>query len=125
MINYCLEYQQDTVKLSKRELKDQKKNGMTVDEQGDNEGDNAEYRAYLCPNAGSNNNLSSNRQRLIFMEIDRNDVYSILDVGKVADMILMVMSANHAEEAQLKIDPDSASGAIDEQGYKALGLLRS
>jgi len=62
---------------------------------------------------------------LIFLEIDRNDVYSVLDIGKVADLILVVMSSKNADEGQLKVDPDQYSGAIDEQGYKALGLLRS
>ena len=59
------------------------------------------------------------------MEINRNDVYSILDAGKVADLCLMVMSASAADETLLKVDPDKYSGAIDEIGYKALGLLRS
>jgi hypothetical protein len=48
------------------------------------------------------------------MEIDRNDIYSVLDVGKVADMVLMVMSCKGTDETQLKIDPDKSSGAIDE-----------
>ena len=43
----------------------------------------------------------------------------------MADIILMVMSADKIDETQLKIDPDKSTGAIDEQGYKALGLLRS
>jgi len=82
-------------------------------------------KAYICPNAGSSNNLSSKKQRLIFIEIDRNDIYSVLDVGKVADMVMMVMSCKGTDESQLKVDPDKSSGAIDEQGYKALALLRS
>ena len=82
-------------------------------------------KAYICPNAGSSSNLSSKKQRLIFIEVDRNDIYSVLDVGKVADMVLMVMSCKGTDESQLKVDPDKSSGAIDEQGYKALALLRS
>ena len=77
-------------------------------------------KAYNCPNAGSSNNLSSKKQRLIFIEIDRNDIYSVLDVGKVADMVLMVMSCKGTDESQLIVNPDKSSGAIDEQGYKAL-----
>ena len=61
----------------------------------------------------------------MFLEIDRNDVYSVLDAGKVADVVLMVMSAKQTDASHLKIDPDNASGAIDEQGYSALALLRS
>jgi hypothetical protein len=68
--------------------------------------------------------MSSRRQRVQFIEIDRNDVYSVLDVGKVADIILMVMSCKKADASKLKDDPDQYSGAIDEQGYKALALLR-
>ena len=59
------------------------------------------------------------------MEIDRNDVYSVLDVGKVADLVLVIMSCKNANESQLKIDPDKYSGAVDEAGYRALALLRS
>lgn len=69
--------------------------------------------------------MASRKQRLMFLEVDRNDVYSVLDAGKVADVILMVMSAKQTDASQLKIDPDNASGAIDEQGYRALALLRS
>jgi len=59
------------------------------------------------------------------MLIDRNDVYSILDVGKVADLIIMVMSCKNSNESQLKINPEDNSGAIDDRGYQALALLRT
>ncbi len=62
---------------------------------------------------------------MIFLEIDRNDVYSVLDVGKISDLIIMVMSCKNTKESNLKIDPDAHSDAIDEVGYKALALLRS
>jgi hypothetical protein len=58
--------------------------------------------------------LGSKKQRLIFLEIDRDDVYSVLDAGKVADMVLMAMSAQEADESLLKVDPEKYSGAIDE-----------
>lgn len=41
--------------------------------------------------------MASRKQRLMFVEIDRNDVYSVLDAGKVADVILMVMSAKQTD----------------------------
>ena len=41
--------------------------------------------------------MASRKQRLMFVEIDRKDVYSVLDVGKVADVILMVMSSKQAD----------------------------
>ena len=40
-------------------------------------------------------------------------------------MCLMVMSAKNVDETKLKIDPDDHAAAIDEQGYKALGILRA
>ena len=49
----------------------------------------------------------------------------MLDAGKVADLVLVVMSCKDSETQGLKIDPDRYSHAIDEAGYKALGLLRS
>lgn len=62
---------------------------------------------------------------MLFLEVDRNDVYSVLDAGKVADVVLMVMSSKNTDASHLTVDPDKASGAIDEQGYAALALLRS
>jgi len=38
----------------------------------------------------------------------------VLDAGKVADIVLMVMSAQEADESLLKVDPEKSSGAIDE-----------
>jgi hypothetical protein len=61
----------------------------------------------------------------MFIEINRDDPYSVLEVGKVADIILVVMSCAEVDISGLKIDPDKYSHAIDEVGYKALGLLRS
>lgn len=82
------------------------------------------FQAFICPNAGAAANLSSRRQRVIFVPIDRNDVYSILDVGKIADLILMVMSCKETDSSKITNNPDQYSGAIDELGYKALALLR-
>ena len=48
-----------------------------------------------------------------------------MEIGKVADIILVVMSCKEVDTKGLKIDPDKYSHAIDEQGYKALGLLRT
>lgn len=48
-----------------------------------------------------------------------------MDIGKVADIVLMVMSCKQTDASKLKDDPDQYSGAIDEQGYKALSILRS
>jgi hypothetical protein len=51
----------------------------------------------MCPNPGSSTNLGSKKQRLMFLEIDRNNSESVLEVGKVADMILVVMSCKETE----------------------------
>jgi len=59
------------------------------------------------------------------VEINRDDPYSILDIGKVADLTLVAMSCKETNVSGLKVDPDKHSNAIDEVGYKALGLLRS
>ena len=79
----------------------------------------------MCPNAGASSNMSSRKYRLIFQEIDRTDVYSVLDTAKLVDLILVVMSCKETNSSKIRDDPDNFSGAIDEQGYKALSLLRS
>ena len=83
------------------------------------------FRAYLCPNPGSSTNMGSKKQRLIFLEIDRENPHAVLEVGKIADIIVVVMSCAETDITGLKVDPDKYSNAIDETGYKALGLLRS
>lgn len=79
----------------------------------------------MCPNPGSSTNLGSKRQRLIFLEINRDDDQAVLEVGKIADLVLVVMSCADSEVKGLKVDPVQFSHAIDETGYKALSLLRS
>ncbi len=91
----------------------------------DDEAFGSQFKAYLCPNPGSSSNMSSKKQRLIFMEIDRNDPYSVLDVGKVADLILVVMSCKETNVSGVKDDPFLHANAIDELGYRALSLIRS
>ena len=84
-----------------------------------------EGKAYVCPNPGSSTNMGSRRQRLIFLTIPRDDAHKVLEIGKLADIILTVMSCADSDVKGLKVDPDKFSNAIDEVGYKALGLLRS
>lgn len=57
--------------------------------------------------------------------MNREDDNSVMEVGKIADLIVVVMSCADSDAKGLKIDPDQFANAIDEQGYKALGLLRS
>ena len=97
MIEYCENYRESLIGGKKIKNKD--------DEEIPEEVKSA-IRAYLCPPAGSSSNLGSKKQRIIFLEINRNDVYSILDAGKVADMCMMVMSASGADETLLKVNPE-------------------
>ena len=84
-MDYCISYMDLLQKPSRKN-----KHGMEAESKCDRE---SQFQAFVCPNAGSSANMASKRQRLIFLEIDRNDVYSVLDVGKVADVVLMVMSS--------------------------------
>jgi hypothetical protein len=59
------------------------------------------------------------------LEINRENPEEVLEIGKVADMIVVAMSCREVDIKGLKIDPNKYSHAIDEIGYKALGLLRS
>jgi len=85
----------------------------------------SQFKAYLCPNPGSSSNMSSKKQRLIFLEINRDDPYSVMDVGKVADIIVVVMSCKNTNVSGVKADPFEHAKAIDEVGYRALSLIRS
>lgn len=69
--------------------------------------------------------MSSRKQRLIFLQIDRHDPYSVMDVAKVADIVLVCMSCKETNVSGVKEDPFGQSKAIDEAGYKALNLIRS
>lgn len=106
MIHYCNEY---AINVLKKKTDD----------------DESQFKAFICPNPGSSTNMGSRKQRLMFLEINRKDPYHVLEVGKVADLVVVVMSCKDTETTGLKIDPDKYSHAIDETGYKALGLLRS
>ena len=83
-----------------------------------------QFKAYLCPNPASSTNMASRKQRLIFLQIDRNDPYSILDICKVSDLVIGVMSCKHTHVGGLKKDPFEHAKAIDELGYRALHLMR-
>lgn len=69
--------------------------------------------------------MASRKQRLIFLQIDRKDPYSVLDVCKVSDLVIAVMSCKHTNVGGLSKDPFEHAKAIDELGYRALHLIRS
>ena len=83
-----------------------------------------QFNAYLCPNPASSTNMSSRKQRLIFLQIDRKDPYSVLDICKIADLVVVSMSCKMTNVGGLKQDPYEESHAIDELGYRALHLMR-
>jgi hypothetical protein len=116
LIRECLEYAES--KKSKREEQ------ADIDSLLEDVGDDSQ-RAFMAPNPGSSANQTSRKQRMIFMNIDRNDPYAVLDAGKVVDIVVMVMSCKNTNVSQLKNDPFEHANAIDEVGYKALGLLRA
>lgn len=130
LIGYCEELRQSMQKPKKdkrAEIKaaflqgtsNEKEQEMTVESSSD-----GDLQAYIIPNAGGGG-MGAKKQRVIFRAIDRTDVYDVLDTGKVADLVLMVMSCASVDATNLKNDPDISSGAIDEAGYRALSMLRS
>jgi hypothetical protein len=62
----------------------------------------SQFKAYLCPNPGANSNMASKKQRLVFLEMDRNDPMSILDIAKMADQVLVIMSSKHTNVSGVK-----------------------
>jgi hypothetical protein len=84
MVKHCLDYQQGMQKLSDEDVERQVK-------------EDNQFRAYLCPNPGSSTNMGSKKQRLIFVEIDRTNPLAVLEVGKIADIIVVVMSCGKTE----------------------------
>jgi hypothetical protein len=117
LIEHCLTY----VESLKSE-----KNRRGIDEIMEEETElESQFKAYLCPNPGSAANMASRKQRLIFLEMDRNDPYSIMDVAKIADIVVVAMSCKKTNVNGLKHDPFEHAKAIDELGYRALSLIRS
>ena len=99
LVKSCLVYQE-----SQRSCKrDQKRDEEELMEEEEALG--TQFKAYLCPNPASSTNMSSRKQRLIFMQIDRNDPYSVLDTCKVADIVVAVMSCQKTNVGGIKQDP--------------------
>jgi len=115
LIKHCFMYTEGL--KSKKEKKNDIDNLMEEIEE--------DLKAYVCPNPGSAANLASKKQRLIFINIDRNDPYSVMDAGKVVDLMVVIMSCKNANVVKLRDDPYEQSNAIDEIGYKNLSLIRS
>ena len=52
---------------------------------------------------------------MVFTVINQRDVYNVLDIGKVADIIVFVMSCADAQVDKLRDDPNTYANAIDEE----------
>lgn len=117
LVEHCLQYAES--------LKSEK-NRRTFDDIMEEEHEfGTQFKAYLCPNPGSSANLASRKQRLIFLEMDRNDPYSVMDIAKIADLVVVIMSCQQTNINGVKQDPFEHAKAIDELGYRALSLIRS
>lgn len=57
--------------------------------------------------------------------MQRDDPYSVMDISKIADIVVVVMSCKETNVSGVKHDPFQQSKAIDEIGYRALNLIRS
>ena len=89
LVEACNEYKEKLFKPSKKELKQ----GIDV-QITETDG---EMQAYIIPNAGATANMNSKKQRVIFRAINREDVYDVLDVAKVADLVLITMSCANVD----------------------------
>ena len=118
LVRSCLVWQ-ESQKSKKQEKRDEEE---LMEEE---EAFGTQFKAYLCPNPASSTNMASRKQRLIFRQVDRNDPYSVLDVCKVADLVVGIMSCKHTKVGGLKQDPWEHAQAIDELGYRALYMMRS
>lgn len=56
--------------------------------------------------------------------LSSRETYDVLDIAKVADVIIFVMSCKETDVGNLKKDPDEFANAIDERGYELLSMLR-
>lgn len=98
LVSQCLIYQ-ESLQAKKNAARDKEE---LMEEE---EISGSQFKAYLCPNPGANTNMASRKQRLIFLEIDRNDPYSVMDIAKVADQVLVVLSCKHTNVGGVKQDP--------------------
>lgn len=77
-------------------------------------------KAYIAESGG---NLGVKKQRLMF-HICKRDVYSVLDITKIADICLFTFSCKETKADKVRDDPDQHANAIDEVGYQILNVLR-
>jgi pre-rRNA-processing protein TSR1 len=113
-LNSCCDVEAIKNQLIKECTNQQTNEEMKIDTQ------NIDMQPYILESGG---NLGVKRQRLIFQTPPR-DPYSVMDISKVADILLFVLSCKDADIAKIRDDPDEFANAIDEEGYKLLNVLR-
>ena len=57
--------------------------------------------------------------------ITKREVYNIMDICKVADVVIFVSSCRNTDVSNWKLDPDKFSHSIDDFGYNILSMLRA
>lgn len=102
MVDHCKDYAEKVLKKK---------------EEGKEDELYSQFSAYICPNPGSSTNMGSKKQRLMFLEIERDNHQKVLEQCKIVDVVLMVMSCKETKTEGLKVDPDNNSNAIDDVGY--------
>lgn len=67
---------------------------------------------------------TAKRYKMIY-RVCKREIYEVMDVCKVADVLILAMSCKDAQLEKLKDDPDQFANAIDEKGYKFLDVIRA
>lgn len=57
--------------------------------------------------------------------ISTRETYDILDIAKVADILVFAFSCGSVDVSNWKKDPDVFANAIDEWGYQVLSMIRA
>jgi len=66
--------------------------------------------------------LSYGNNAFEYILCSRNN-YEVLDIAKVADVIVYAFSCKSADVSNWKKDPDNFAHAIDERGYEILSMI--
>jgi hypothetical protein len=69
-------------------------------------------------------NLFKGKERITFFKTQR-DIYCILDICKIADLVIFVSSTKGTDVSNWKKNPDKFSNCIDSFGYEILTMLRA
>ena len=81
----------------------------------------SDLQAYTVAGKGT---LGAKKYQMIY-KVCKRELYDVLDICKVADVLIVALSCKNAQVQNLKKDPDQFANAIDEKGYQFLNILRS